>query len=69
MDIDVTCPMCNLLPETSLHLFVDCTFAQDCWRKTFGAGYASVEGTFACWFDKAVNNGQSDNKEDVVMLC
>ncbi|KAM6582866.1 hypothetical protein CsatB_009868 [Cannabis sativa] len=69
VNIDTTCPLCNSFPETSIHLFTSCSFAQSCWRKAFGSVRGSIEGTFTAWFDYGLTHWPNDDIIQISMLC
>uniref|UniRef100_A0A803PJN1 Reverse transcriptase domain-containing protein n=1 Tax=Cannabis sativa TaxID=3483 RepID=A0A803PJN1_CANSA len=69
VSIDTTCSSCQSNQETSLHLFVNCPFAQNCLRKALGSARGSIEQSFAAWFQHGLSNWSSSDIESISMLC
>lgn len=42
LHVDIVCPICNLHPETILHLLRDCHVAANCWQ-SLGMGGLSAD--------------------------
>ncbi|XP_030497523.2 uncharacterized protein LOC115713178 [Cannabis sativa] len=63
VDISVTCPICNLQPETISHALISYPFAFDCWSQcaTPAVFYPGV--SFGNWLETIFKQAESD------MIC
>lgn len=50
--IDPVCPLCNLEPETSEHLFMRCNFAQVVWFSSSLGVHVPLDSTLNQWLHK-----------------
>lgn len=67
MDVNETCMICQSLPESAFHCFVECKFARDCWNYA-GFCFDENERNFSRWFAKLLNALTSDGCDRVLSI-
>uniref|UniRef100_A0A803QSB3 RNase H type-1 domain-containing protein n=1 Tax=Cannabis sativa TaxID=3483 RepID=A0A803QSB3_CANSA len=66
--VDLTCPMCNLAPETASHVLFSCNFAHSCWNLSCASAAGVGEELFLDWFCDLLVHGSRAVAEDAAML-
>lgn len=66
--VDDLCPLCRDKPETSFHLFVECSFARNCWYH-LGLGYfRGAMNDFDEWLAFVLKHGDVSSRGKVVVV-
>ncbi|KAM6547674.1 hypothetical protein CsatB_019350 [Cannabis sativa] len=66
--VDLTCPMCNLEPETISHVLFSCSFALSCWNLSSASAAGIGEEGFLDWFCNLLVHGSKGVAEEAAML-
>lgn len=65
----ITCPVCNEYPESCLHIFTQCAYAESVWGKlniSFDLGNIN---SFSEWLDWVFQHYSKEKVLDIVMVC
>ncbi|KAM6562357.1 hypothetical protein CsatB_022355 [Cannabis sativa] len=60
VDISVTCPVCNLQPETISHALISCPFAFDCWSQCATPVVFDPDSSFGNWLETIFKQAEAD---------
>lgn len=69
VDVSVCCPLCNVDPESTYHVFVSCPISSACWF-AFGDMVNGVTfGSFKSWLIACFDKLDNEQRCRVSMLC
>ncbi|XP_062094300.1 uncharacterized protein LOC133800357 [Humulus lupulus] len=69
VDIDPTCPVCQVSRESINHCLVECPFARASWARTGIGVCTNVEGTFSAWLESLFYTLDDEQRKIVAMTC
>ncbi|XP_062086997.1 uncharacterized protein LOC133793717 [Humulus lupulus] len=69
VDIDTTCPVCQVSGESIIHCLVECPFARASWARTGIGVCTSVEGTFSAWLESLFQTFDDEKRKVIAMTC
>ncbi|KAL6503124.1 hypothetical protein OROHE_023753 [Orobanche hederae] len=69
VDVSVWCPVCNEQPETTLHILVQCPFANSCLNSENRSVNTGIFSSFADWLQSLLEQQNRRLALIMVMIC
>ncbi|XP_062085344.1 uncharacterized protein LOC133791431 [Humulus lupulus] len=69
VDIDATCPVCQVSRESINHCLVECPFARASWARTDIGVSTIVDGTFSAWLESLFKIFDEEQRKIIAMTC